>query len=266
MGGEEEESEEEAFEDEVLAIVTEGMHDGHLEADAREMIEGVIELGDGDVADIMTPRSKMDAIPIVWEWDRVLQFVTSCGRTRIPVYADSLDHILGILYVKDLLAELSQNEGRPKRTLRSLLRDPWYVPPTQGLDDLLQDFRQTRNHLAIVRDEFSRVAGLVTIEDVLEEIVGEIVDETDKEHVEEIRCIDERTAVIQGRAHLAEINEIMGLELPEPDDFDTIAGYVINHLGRIPKTGEEIFDDHVRITVLKASKRKIESVKLEAIP
>ncbi len=258
-------TEEEAFEDEVLAIVTEGMHDGHLEADAREMIEGVMELGDGDVADIMTPRSKMDAVSIDQDWDSVLDFVTTCGRTRIPVYRGGLDNIVGILYVKDLLAELSHYGGRPQRPLQQLLREPWYVLPTKKLDDLLSDFRQTRNHLAIVRDEFSRTAGLVTIEDVLEEIVGEIVDETDKEHVEEIRRIDERTAVIQGRAHLAEVNEALGLDLPEPEDFDTIAGYVVNHLGRIPKAGETICSDSVQITVLQASKRKVESVRLVAV-
>jgi CBS domain containing-hemolysin-like protein len=260
---EDEPSEEEAFEDEVLAIVTEGMHDGHLEADAREMIEGVIELGDGDVADIMTPRSKMDATSIDDSWENVLKFVSTCGRTRIPVYEGNIDHIVGVLYVKDLLAELSQHQGCPEKSLRELLRAPWYVPPSQKLDDLLNDFRQTRNHLAIVRDEFSRVAGLVTIEDVLEEIVGEIVDESDKEDVEEIHRVDDRTAVIQGRAHLAEVNEALGLSLPEPDDFDTIAGYVINHLGHIPMVGEKLSRDSVLITVLQATKRKVERVKLE---
>ena len=262
---ENEPTEEEAFEDEVLAIVTEGMHDGHLEADAREMIEGVIELGDGDVADIMTPRSKMDATSVDDPWENVLKFVSTCGRTRIPVYEGNIDKIVGVLYVKDLLAELSQHQGRPEKSLRELLREPWYVPPSQKLDDLLHDFRQTRNHLAIVRDEFSRVAGLVTIEDVLEEIVGEIVDESDKEDVEEIHRVDDRTAVIQGRAHLAEVNETLGLSLPEPDDFDTIAGYVINHLGHIPMAGEKFSRDSVLITVLQATKRRVERVKLEML-
>ena len=117
--------------------------------------------------------------------------------------------------------------------------------------------------LAIVRDEFSRVAGLVTIEDVLEEIVGEIVDETDKEQVQEIHRVDDHTAVIQGRAHLAEVNDQLGLDLPEPEDFDTIAGYVVSQLGRIPSVGEQMENDAVRITVLQATKRKVEQVKLE---
>jgi len=264
----EEPTEEEAFEDEILAIVTEGMHDGHLEPDAREMIEGVIELGDADVADIMTPRSKMDTISIGSDWDEVLAFVVKCGRTRIPVCGETTDDIKGILYVKDLFVEManSANEsGRSEKTLTELLREARYVPMSQKLDDLLSDFRNTRNHLAIVRDEFSRTAGLVTIEDVLEEIVGEIVDETDAEQVEDIHRVNPSTALIQGRAHLAEVNEVLGTDLPEPEDFDTIAGYVINKLGRIPVAGEQLSDDSVKITVLQASKRKVERVRLEMV-
>ncbi len=256
-------TEEEAFEDEILAIVTEGMHDGHIEADAREMIEGVIELGDADVADIMTPRSKMDAISINSDWETVLQFVVRCGRTRIPVIGKTVDEILGILYVKDLFAELADGQGKPQKSLTELLRDPWYVPTSQKLDDLLSDFRNTRVHLAIVHDEFSRTAGLVTIEDVLEEIVGEIVDETDPESVEDIHRINDSTAVIQGRVHLTEINQTLGTNLPEPEDFDTIAGYVVSQLGHIPVPGEELLDNAFRITVLQANKRKVEQIQLE---
>ena len=267
---EEEQTDEEAFEEEVLAIVTEGMHDGHLQDDAREMIEGVIELGDADVADIMTVRSKMDTISVESPWPKILEIVVACGRTRIPVHGETQDDIIGILYVKDLLAELARNghrsEAEPEKPLVEILRKPWYVSPIRKLDDLLQDFRSKREHLAIVRDEFNRVAGLVTIEDVLEEIVGEIVDETDKEQIEEIQRLDDRTAIIQGRTHLADINESLGLELPEPEDFDTIAGFVINHLGRIPRTGEafEVPDDEIRITVIEANKRKVDRVKLES--
>jgi CBS domain containing-hemolysin-like protein len=256
---------EEAFEEEVLAIVTEGLHDGHLEADAREMIEGVMELGDANVADIMTPRSDMDAFPIDLEWEAILNFATRAGRTRIPVYEKSLDNIVGVLYVKDLLAEMSKPAPSRRRPLREILREVWQVPTTRPLDDLLQDFLQTRNHLAIVVDEYSAVAGLVTIEDVLEEIVGEIVDESDEEHLGEIRQLGPTVAEIQGRAHLAEINEQLGLDLPEPEDFDTIAGLVVNEFGRIPKAGETMETGSVRITVLEASRRKVERVRLETL-
>jgi CBS domain containing-hemolysin-like protein len=260
---EEEEDKEEAFEEEVLTIVTEGLHDGHLEADAREMIEGIMELGDADVADVMTPRSEMDALEVGMPWDEALKFVIDVGHTRIPVYQEKLDNILGILFVKDLLSELGKNDPAKRRPLRELLREAWSVPTTRKLDDLLRDFLKTRNHLAIVTDEFTAVAGIVTIEDVIEEIVGEIVDETDDEQIGEIRPIDDQAAEILGRAHLTEINDQLGIDLPEPDDFDTIGGLVTSRLGRIPLVGETIEIDGMYITVLEASPRKVERVKLK---
>ena len=263
--GRKEEDQEEAFEDEVLAIVTEGLHDGLLEADAREMIEGVIELGDEDVADIMTPVSQIDAFPIDRPWNDVLKFATECGRTRIPAYEDSIDKIVGLLYVKDLLRELAKGDKAERRSIRELLREPWSVPATMPLDELLSKFLQTRSHLALVRDEYMGIAGLVTIEDVLEQIVGEIVDESDKEEVGEINRVDDHTVVIHGRAHLAEINEELGYDLPEPDEFDTIAGFVVSQMGHIPEAGETLQWSTLRITVLEATKRKVDRVQVESL-
>ena len=255
--------EEEAFEEEVLAIVTEGLHDGHLDDDAREMIEGVMELGDANVADIMTSRSDIDAYHIVDGWNGVLAYATEVRRTRIPVYEGSLDNIVGILYVKDLLSEL-QKSPTQRSPLRDLLRDIWCVPLTRPLDNLLQDFLQTRNHLAIVVDEYNGVAGLVTIEDVLEEIVGEIVDESDEEHVEEIRRLTPTTAEIRGRAHLADINEHLGIELPDSDDFETIAGLAVSNFGRIPAVGESFESGSLTITILESSRRRVERVLIKS--
>jgi CBS domain containing-hemolysin-like protein len=258
-------SEEEAFEDEIRTIVTEGTRDGLLEADAREMIEGVIELGDRDVADIMTPRSEMDAIPVDLDWSEALRRVIQFGRTRIPVYDKSLDQVVGVLYVKDLLPEFAKPDSARRRRLQDILRRAWFVPKTKHLDDLLQSFLQTRNHMAIVVDEYSAVAGLVTIEDVLEEIVGEIVDEFDKEDLEEIRSIDENTADILGRTHLADINEQLGTDLPEPDDLDTVGGFVVKQLGRIPAAGVTVNWNNLKITVLEASRRRVERVRIERL-
>ncbi|MCA9262678.1 MAG: HlyC/CorC family transporter [Planctomycetales bacterium] len=262
----EEPDEEEAFEDEILAMVTEGLHDGHLEADAREMIEGVIVLGDANVADIMTPRDKMDALDVDGDWDSMLCKVAEAGRTRVPVYEGNRDTIIGVLYVKDLLAELAKPADVGRQCVRDLMREVRFVPASQPLDDLLQNFLKDRNHLAIAVDEYGGVIGLVTIEDVLEEIVGEIVDESDKEeHAGEIHRLDPNRAEIHGRAHLAEINEALGLDLPEPEDFDTIAGFVVHHLGRLPKEGETIEWGNIRITVLVANDRKVERVRLESL-
>ncbi len=267
LAGKEEspEDEEEAFEDEVRTIVTAGMRDGLLEADAREMIEGVMELGDVDVAEIMTPRSEIDALEVEMSWQEVLDFVVDVGRTRIPVYEKTLDHIEGILYVKDLLGELPIGADRPRRPWRALLRKAWFVPLTKRVDDLLREFRRTRSHMAIVVDEYRAVAGVVTIEDALEEIVGEIADELDSEEELELVRIDQMTFEADGRVHIDELNELYGLNLPESDDYDTIAGFVITQLGRIPAAGEVLVWERLRVTVLKASPRRVERVRIELL-
>ncbi|MDP6467846.1 MAG: hemolysin family protein, partial [Pirellulaceae bacterium] len=215
-----------------------------------------------DVSDIMTPRSNMDALDVTANWDQVLQYVVEAGRTRFPVFEGPVDQIIGVLYVKDLLAELALEENR-RKSLRELLRQPWFVPTTRPLNELLQDFLQTRNHLAVVVDEYQSIAGVVTIEDVLEEIVGEIVDESDKDEEEVIRIVDDTSAEVLGIAHVDDLNERMGLDLPEPDEYDTIAGFVIHELGRIPKAGETMLADGARITVLAATRRRIERLLVE---
>ncbi len=257
------EDDEEAFDDEIRTMVTAGEREGLLEADEREMIEGVLELGDTDVSDIMTPRSNVDAFEIGLDWEKVLRFAVKVGRTRIPVYREKLEDIVGVLFVKDLLLELASPEQDQRRPIEDLLRTPWFVPKTKPVDDLLQEFLNTRSHLAIVLDEYESVAGVVTIEDVLEEIVGEIVDETDRDEVEEITTIDKSTAEALGTAHIDELNEKLGLDLPESDDYDTVAGFVLEYLGHIPGAGESIEHGNVRIAVLDASRRQIERVRIE---
>ncbi len=260
-----ENSDEEAFEDEIRSIVTEGLREGHLEADAREMIEAIIELGDVDAADIMTPRSSIDAVDIKSNWDDVVRFITTCGRTRIPVYEGTLDRVIGVLYAKDLLPELVKPRDNGRQDLRKALRKPWFVPKSKMVDDLLRDFLRTHNHLAIVLDEFHAVAGVVTIEDVLEEIVGEIVDEYDQEEEVLIRQIDDHSAEVLGCAHIDEVNEHLGIDLPEDEEFDTIAGLVLSRLSHIPRRDEMLELPDVRIIVLDASRRKIEKVKVEVL-
>jgi len=262
---EDEEDEEEAFEDEIRTIVSAGLREGLLEADAREMIEGVIELGDADVSDVMTPRSEVDAIDIDTSWNDVIAYVIEVGRTRVPVYENNLDNIIGILYVKDLLAELSRPPGESHRPLRELLRNPWSVPKTKPLDDLLSDFLRTRSHLAIVRDEYQSMAGVVTIEDVLEEIVGEIVDEWDEDEEAEVLHVSDSVAEVAGRAHLDDVNEKLGLDLPDTDDYDTMAGYLVARLGYIPNPGEQLNLNNARLTVIEATRRRIERVRVELL-
>lgn len=254
---------EEHIEEEIRTIVTEGHREGLLEEDAREMIEGIIELGDADVSQVMTPRTDLDMMAVDTPWDEMVQYVIKVGHTRIPVYRKNRDDIIGILYSKDLLPELSKPSGERRRGLAEILRKPHFVPETKKVDDLLEEFQQTRNHMAVVLDEYGGVSGLVTIEDVLEEIVGEIVDEYDEEAVEEIKRLDEQTCEVLGRVHVDEINEEMGLDLPDDGDFDTIGGFVFSELGRVPTAGESLdWRDEARITVLEATGRRIERLRI----
>jgi CBS domain containing-hemolysin-like protein len=257
---------EDSFEEEIRTIVSEGHREGLLEEDAREMIEGVIELRDADVAEIMTPRTDMHTMHVGLSWDEMLKEIIRLGHTRIPVYDKNRDDIIGILHSKDLLPLLANGSEQSRPPLRELLRKPYFVPESKPVADLLQVFQQTRNHIAVVLDEYGGVSGLVTIEDVLEEIVGEIVDEYDEDIVEEIHKIDEHTCEALGRAHVDEINEEMGFSLPEDGEYDTIAGFVFTELGHVPLPGESIvWSDQMRITVLEATRRRIDRVRLELV-
>ncbi len=258
---ESEHDEEEWLEEEIRSMVSEGEQDGLLEADERDMIEGVMELDEKDVFGIMTPRSKVDALDINTEWSTAVQFVVASGRTRVPVYNGRLDNIVGILFAKDLLRESLQPENR-RRPLEKLLREPLTVPESILLNEMLQKFLREYKHLAIVMDEYGAFSGIVSIEDILEEIVGEIVDETDREEPHPIQLIEHGLALIEGAARVDEINEALGIEIPEDEDYDTIAGYVMHTLKKIPAEGFQFAVDNVRITLMKASLRTIESVEL----
>ena len=256
---------EESFEDEIRTIVTEGHREGLLEEDAREMIEGVIELSDVVVSEIMTPRTDMVSIPLSFSWGETLEFVIKAGHTRIPACDQNLDDIVGILYVKDLLSELAKGASPPVTPWSSLLREPHFIPESKPVDVLLQEFQRDRQHMVVVLDEYGGVSGLVTMEDVLEEIVGEIVDEYDKDLVDGILRVDDRTTDILGRVHIDEINDRLDLDLPDDGDFDTIAGFVFTELGRIPTIGEELIRENVRVIVTEATRRRIERVRLEIL-
>jgi magnesium and cobalt exporter, CNNM family len=256
---------EESFEDEIRTIVTEGHREGLLEGDAREMIEGVIELSDVVVSEIMTPRTDMVSIPLSSSWSEALDFVTKVGHTRIPAYDQNRDDIIGILYVKDLLPELAKGISPPDTPWSSLLREPHFIPETKPVDVLLQEFQRDQQHMVVVLDEYGGVSGLVTMEDVLEEIVGEIVDEYDKDLVDGIRRLDDRTTNVLAKVHIDEINDRLDLDIPDDGDFDTIGGFVFSELGHVPAVGEELVHENVRITVVEATRRRIERVRVEIL-
>lgn len=265
-GRKSEAADEDTIEEEILTIVSEGQREGLIEEDAREMIEGVMELGDAIVSHIMTPRTEVEMLNVNTPWEEVVESVVESGHTRIPVYDKSRDDVVGILYVKDLLPELTKDPDQPRRPLAGLVRKPHFVPETKAVDDLLQWFQKTRTHIAVVLDEFGGVSGLVTIEDVLEEIVGEIDDEYDQKSEDLVRKIDDDVCEPLGHAHIDEINDSMGFELPDEEEYDTIGGFVFAEFGRVPAVGESMtWNDKVRVTVLDASRRRVSRVRLERV-
>ena len=259
---EDDEDEEESFEDEILSIVNEAENEGALEENRANMIEGVIDLDDADVTKVMTPRSKVDLMEISTDWDEMLAQVVESERTRIPVYEDKIDNVIGILYAKDLLKESLRSESK-RRTLRKLLRKPLFVADSQLLDEMLKQFLAGRMHMAIVHDEYGGLAGVVTIEDVLEEIVGEIQDEKDEMEPQEIKMLGPGEAEVEGSTAIDAINEKMGLTLPDEEEFGTVGGLIMSHLKDIPRPGHEITFDNVTIEIVEANRRSIRLVRVK---
>ncbi len=263
--GEPEEDDASVLSDEIRTVVDEGQREGYLEQGARVMIHRVMELQDEDVGGIMTPRTDMFSIPLGASLEEARQKLISSGHSRVPVVADSPDEIVGLLYSKDLLKALDPacaRDSLPK--LSEILREPKYIPETTGIAALLEMMQREHFQMAIVLDEYGGVAGLVTMEDILEEIVGEIADEYDTlEGESPVKKIAPNIVEIDARMHIDDLNEQFLYGLPEDGEFDTIGGFVFSQLGRMPSTGE-IFDwNNLKMTIIEADKRKILRLRIE---
>jgi len=198
-------------------------------------------------------------------FDEVVREAAESGHSRIPIWEDSPDNIIGMLHTRELLTELSRKDAE-RPDLRTLLRAPFFVPESKSVQKLLREFQQTHTHMALVTNEFGGVAGLVTIEDALEEIVGEIADEHDEDTSDGLRILSESVAEARAQVRLEEINERLDLRLPEEADFETIGGLVFHLAGRIPSIGEAFDSDGVRLQVLGATRRRIDWVRIERLP
>ena len=256
--------EEESLEDEIRKLVMTGEREGLVTRSMRDMITGVMNLDEGQVSQIMTPRSKIDAIDIGWSWHQVLDYVTQSGRTRMPVYENSLDNIIGILFVKDLMALLQSRDAPNDGTgIKHILRESWMIPATRQVDELLKDFMLRRSHMAIVVDEFQQTLGVVTIEDALEEIVGEIADELDVDEVLPMYVEDsEGSFSLSGVMEVAAANRQLSLDLPESDDYETVGGLVVSTIGAIPKIGAKTKIGKYQISVTQANARQVQRVRV----
>jgi len=225
---------------ELKLIVERGGEQGVLEAEEEQMISAVIELGDRRLHEVMVPRTGMTALPVTATMDEVIDTFVREGHSRIPVYKETIDEIVGILLAKDLLPFLKGVDQKPN--LRKLLRPPLFVPESMSIDDLLHKLQRRRVHLAIVLDEYGGTAGMVTIEDLIEEIVGEIQDEYDEEEPMTVRLSDDR-ARIDGRAAVDDLGELFDLELAgleDSEEYDTVGGLIYHRIGGVPRPGDEV--------------------------
>ncbi|MCA9076436.1 MAG: HlyC/CorC family transporter [Planctomycetaceae bacterium] len=247
--------------EEIQSVVDEGHREGLLESRASYMIQRVMELQEEDVRAVMTPRTEMVCIQKNVSLGEARGLLLDAGHSRVPVIGDSPDDIIGILYAKDLLRYLDSN-GEPAK-LEDIIREPLYVPETTGIDLLMERMKRERFHLAIALDEYGGVVGLITLEDILEEIVGEIVDEFDPAEEEPIHRVDDRTTIVDARVHVDDLNEQFNFGLPEDDDFDTIGGFVFSQLGHVPDKNESLTWGPIRFTVLEADQRKIVQLRIE---
>ncbi|MBE6770555.1 MAG: HlyC/CorC family transporter [Ruminococcaceae bacterium] len=259
--------EEQVTEEEIRMMVDVGGEKGVIEDSQKEMIDNIFEFDDLDAGDIMTHRTEMTAIEVTRSLEEVAELAIENGYSRIPVYEDDPDSIVGVLYAKDLLKYVGHNIPEDL-TIAKVMRKTLYVPETQSCGDLFKAMNESRTQFAVVVDEYGGTAGIVTLEDVLESIVGNIQDEYDDEE-EEIKKIDETTFTVDGTTDIDEIDELVGIELPE-GDYDTLGGFVISLLGYLPS---EIGDEpivaeykNLRFTVLSIDERRIDEIKVEILP
>ncbi len=238
-----------------LNDLLDGAHEsGLVDSDAASMIRGVFETSQLQVRDIMVPRAQMVIVERDWPLDQLMREVVEAGHSRYPVIGDSRDEIAGILLAKDLLRFTSADSER--FDLARWLRPAVFVPESKRVNVLLKDFRKSRNHMALVADEYGGVAGLVTIEDVLEQIVGEIDDEHDESESAQILKQDDRRFLVQGLTPIAEFNEYFGADFSD-EDFDTVAGLVMHEIGHMPRRGESVQIDRFQFIVQRADSRRV---------
>jgi len=236
---------------------------GVIDSDALTMLEGVLEVGDLQVRDIMVPRAQMVFVRRDEPAARILPVVVESGHSRFPVMDEDRDDIVGILLAKDLL-RLTTTQARERFDIREYMRPAVFVPESKRLNVLLKEFRRSRNHMAIVVDEYGGVSGLCTIEDVIEQIVGEIDDEFDVEDDQNIRRDAEAQFTVRGVTRIEEFNQFFGTHLPEGQGVDTIAGLLLKQLGRLPRRGETASIDGFEFRVLRADRRRIDALRVLA--
>lgn len=244
---------------EFQALLEIGEEKGELEQDEKEMIHQIFEFSDTTVREIMVPRTDMVCVDIDTSIEELIGIIKSRGHTRIPVYKESIDKIVGIIHAKDLLPFLNNSNLKPD--LIKLARPAMFVPESKKIDDLLRNFQSEQQHMAIVVDEYGGTSGLVTLEDVIEEIVGEIRDEYDK--VQTLyKKINDNTFVVDAKIDIESLNELIDIELPESDEYDTLGGYILENMGSLPSEKQKLQFRDFELEMEKVERNRIVSVKI----
>ena len=255
------EAEAEQITEEIIDAVEEGEREGVIHEDAADMIEAIVELRDSEVFEIMTPRTDMKAIEASTPLGEAVRFAMDVGYSRMPVYEEDPDHIVGVLYLKDVI-NIWIVDRNSEPSLETVVRKPYFIPETKKVSTLLEEFRKNKIHIAIVLDEYGGTAGLVTNEDILEEIVGDITDEYDPVEAAEIRRIDETTLDVAAKVHVDDLIKEYGITIPESDDFETIGGFIFSSLGKVPELDETVEVGNARLVVTDVTDRRINRVKI----
>ncbi len=250
-------------EEQLLSIVEQSKLEGIVDQEEVNMIENVLELDEMTAEQIMTPRTDVIALPVTADLPEVIKMLHNTGHSRIPVYESTVDNIVGILYIKDLLDDVSTD--RPAFDMPQKMRPAYFVPETKPLRNLLHEFKKQKLHIAVVLDEYGGTAGIVTIEDIFEHLVGDIADEYEKPEPETFRRISDSIAEVDARMYIDDVNNQFGIALPDEEDYDTLGGFVFSHLGTIPKTGQTFDYANLRFIVIVAEARSVRRVRIEKL-
>ena len=248
--------------EEIQDLMDEGQAKGLITDEESDMVHGVLDLKETRVHSIMIPRTEIWSAPVESTLEEVIKLVTDCGHTRIPIYNENIDEIIGILHAKDLIKLLGK--GPTSKIPTDFLRAPYFVPGTQKVARLLKDLKAKKTHLAIVTDEYGGTAGIITIEDILEEIVGEIMDEHDAEQPL-LTVLEDGTLLVDARLEVEKLEEHLNVKLPK-GDFESVGGFIIHLLGRIPQLHEKIPFEDIEIIVKKADQRKVDQILIKRNP
>jgi CBS domain containing-hemolysin-like protein len=245
--------------EEIHELMDEVQAKGLISDEESDMVYGILDLKETKVYSIMVPRTAISSAPVTSTLGDVVKLVSDCGHTRIPIYRNTIDEVVGILHAKDLLRLWGKDPGVPVSA--ETLRKPHFLPYNQKASDVLRELREKKTHLAVVTDEYGGTAGIITIEDILEEIVGEIMDEHDQD-VRLLTPIDENTVSVDARLEAEKLEEHFGIKLPE-GEFESVGGFIIHLLGRIPKVDEKVVFENLHMTIQAADLRRIHKILIK---